>query len=527
MAMALPLAVLIYIAFSGQTDSPAHIYATILPSATKTTFLLLVGVATITAMIGVTTAWLAAFFDFPGRRMFDWLLALPLAVPPYLAAYAFVEFLDFTGPIQTTLRALGGHESARDYWFPDIRSLGGAVIVLSLVLYPYTYLAVRALFALQGARMLESARMLGVRQSVVLRTVLLPLVRPAVALGVGLALMETLNDIGAMEYLGVRTLTLSIFSVWLNQNDIAGAAQIALVLLAFVLFLITVERLARRSRKYFEQRTTKRHTVFVHQRLTGFRGAVACGACALPVLFGFGIPLYVLSGYAWAGGSGNFNPALTEAFITTVTFAAIAGLVTVVLAIVLAHSLRGNQNPANRGVVRLATLGYAVPGTIIALGIFIPLAAFDNLVDGWARSALGISTGLLITGSGAALVYAYAVRFVVMAEGNIDGGLNKLSPHLDMVARTLGRSRRQILFQVLLPALRPVLFTAFILVFIESAKELSATILLRPFGVTTLATYVYDYASQSRVDEVGVAALLIMLAGTLPVLVLTRAAFRS
>lgn len=522
--VALPIASLCWIAATSGTESLMQLMRTVLPRATVTTSMLMVGVAILTGTIGAISAWLVTFFRFPGQRFFSWALVLPLAVPTYLAAYAFVEFFSFTGPVQQLVRSAGGFRTARDYTFPEIRSLGGAVLIMSLVLYPYVYLATRSLFALQGRRLVEASQLLGAGQLRTLRRILVPMARPAIALGITLALMETINDIGAVEFLGVHTLTFSVFSVWLNQGDLGGAAQLALALLAVVLGLILIERRARHDQRYFELRGGGKGA-FTPYRLRGPAAFAAFLACLLPVAAGFGIPAYVLGGYALRRAEGFADPRLLEALSTSLALAAAAAAVTVAAGFVLAYWTR-LRNGRDTPLMRIATIGYAIPGTVIALGVFIPIAAFDNMVDGFMRRHFGIATGLLLSGSGVLILYAYAVRFMAIAEGALDGGMKRLPPSLDMAARTLGRNHVQTVRQILLPLLGPPLATAALLVFIDSLKELSATILLRPFGVNTLSTYIYEYASRARVEDASPAALVIVLAGIAPVYLLSRMARR-
>lgn len=522
LCLCLPVVALVFIAFGGNFESVSHIATTVMPTATKTTFLLLLGVGIITAGIGVVTAWLIAFYEFPMRGFLQWMLMLPLAVPTYISAYAFVEFFSYTGELQSLVRTLGGYKNPREYWFPDLRSIGGTVFVMGLVLFPYVYLSVRTMFRFQGSNVLDSARVLGTSGWKLFFKVIIPLVRPAIILGVTLALMETLNDIGAVEHMGTQTLTFSIFSVWLNQNDLAGAAQIALFLLIIVIFLIKVEGWSRGERRFHETKANSAKPKIIRKKLSGLNQYLAFMACLVPVLLGFGVPVYVLGKYAVANLDETYSSTLFEAFFTSVSFGLIAALIAVIIALFLTYSLRVTNLPVLRNAVRIASLGYAVPGTLIALGIFLPLASFDNHLDSIMRSTFNISSGLLLTGSGAALIFAYVVRFMAMAEGSITNGFNKLSPNIDMAGRSLGRTRRQVLKSILLPVLKPAIIGAGLLVFIEVIKELSATIMLRPFGVNTLSTYVYDYASQARVEDSAIGCLLIIAAGAVPVVLLLR-----
>ena len=526
LALLLPLIALITIAVSGDIDNLKHLASTVMPKATRTTLLLMLGVGIFTSAVGFLTAWVIAFYDFPGRKIFEWALMLPLAVPTYISAYAFVEFFSFTGPIQTGVRGLGGFSSSRDYWFPEIRSLTGTVLVLGVVLYPYVYLSVLSLFRFQGNTIPDSARTLGAGPLKTLAKITLPLARPAIILGVALALMETINDIGAVEHLGTNTLTFSIFSVWLNQGDLPGAAQIALLLLMIVLVLIFVERWSRGRRRFEDLRGITSRKNIDRKTLTGGYTISAFVGCLVPIAMGFGIPVFILGDYAIVRMEEFIDPVLLSAAFSSICFALIASVLATLCGLVLAYSLRMRPSMQNGFFVRLASSGYAIPGTLLALGIFIPLAALDNFIDGLARSWLGFATGLLLTGSGFAMVYAYLVRFMAMAEGTLDVGLKKISANIDMAARSLGRSKHQTLYTVLLPVLRPAILTSLLLVFVEVIKELSATIVLRPFGVNTLATHVYDFASRSLIEEAAPACLLIILAGMVPVAILLKASQR-
>ena len=520
--LCLPIIALFFIALGGDFESFSHIATTVMPAATKTTILLLLGVGLLTAVIGTITAWLVSYYEFPMRNILQWMLMLPLAVPTYISAYAFVEFFSYTGELQTLVRTIGGFSSPREYWFPDFRSLSGTIIVMSLVLFPYVYLSVRMIFQFQGSNILDTARILGATRWRLFSKIILPLVRPAIILGVTLALMETLNDIGAVEHMGTQTLTFSIFSVWLNQSDLAGAAQIALFLLVIVVGLIMLENWSRGGRKFHDTKANATKRIITRKHLRGSSKYIAILSCLLPVLMGFGLPIYVLGKYALANLEGAYSSELFDAFITSIVFGLIAALIAVAIALFLTYAMRISNKPALNNAVKIASLGYAVPGTLIALGVFLPLATFDNQLDSVLRSTFGISSGLLLTGSGFALIFAYVVRFMAMAAGSLTNGFNKLSPNIDMAARSLGRTRAQVLKTILLPIMRPAIIGAGLLVFIEVIKELSATIMLRPFGVNTLSTHVYDYASQARVEDAAIACLLIITAGAVPVVLLLR-----
>ncbi|MEO0328246.1 MAG: iron ABC transporter permease [Pseudomonadota bacterium] len=519
--LCLPIITLLVLAFSGDLESFYHIGTNVMPTAGYTTILVMLGVGIFTAVVGTSAAWLTTFFEFPFRRTLQWALMLPLAVPTYISAYTFVEFFSFTGPIQESIRALGGYQSITDYWSPEIRSIGGTIFVLGIVLYPYVFLSVKTLLLLQGSNIHDSARSLGAGKMRLLFKITLPLARPAIVLGVTLALMETINDIGAVEYLGTRTLTFSVFSVWLNQNDLAGASQLAVFLLLIVFTLIFIEKKARGSRRYHDLRTNSRSGID-RKPLYGIRKICALLLGTLPVTFGFGIPVVVLAEFAIQDLDELFSPNIINAITNTLVLGVLASGITVVGGLVLSYYLRVSSSKLAVITVRLATLGYAVPGTLIAIGVFIPFAYFDNSIDAFLRHYVGISSGLLLTGSGTALIFAYVVRFMAMSEGNLENGFSKLSPNLDDTARTMGRNRQRILVEILLPLMRPAIIGAALLVFVDVVKELSATILLRPFGMNTLATNVYDFASQGRVEDGALACLLIIIVGIVPVVILSK-----
>lgn len=517
-----PVATLVTLALSGDGADWPHLAANVLPGAAATTAALLLMVGGGTAVTGVAAAWLVAGFDFPFRRTLTWALVLPLAVPPYLAAYALAEFFHFTGPAQTALRVLLGATRPADYWFPEIRSTPGAAFVLTSVLYPYVYLTARIVFVMQGRNIADVARTLGASPGKVFARVLLPVARPAIVTGVALALMETVNDIGASEFLGVRTLTFSVFSTWLNRGSLEGAAQIATSMLLMVIALISLETWGRRRLRFHDGRATE--IVSKTQRVTLSRGKGLAAALlvAAPVGLGFGIPLLVFGRYAAARLNDSLNDELVDALVTSIATAGITAVATVAIALCLLNAMRLTRSRHVGQLVRAASAGYALPGTILGLGLLFALARLDNAIDGLARQLFGLSTGLVLTGSAFAVVLACTIRFLALAEGAIRSGWEKLPPHLDDAARSLGQPPAGSAAKVLLPLLRPAIMTAAVFVFVDTVKELSATILLRPFGFGTLATLVYENASRGVVEDGAVAALLIIATSLVPVILLSR-----
>ncbi|RVP31199.1 ABC transporter permease [Sinorhizobium meliloti] len=518
----MPILAIAWLAVSGGTADWPHLIQNVIPRATGRTLLLVLFTGTATAMIGIVTAWLVATYEFPLRRFLSAALVLPLAIPAYLSAYAFGELLTFTGPVQGLVRALFGFQTSRDYWFPDVRSLGGAVLVLSSVLYPYIYLACRSMFLMQGRAAADVARTLGAGPLKVFFRVQLPMARPAIMIGLTLVAMETLNDIGAVEFLGVQTLTFSIFDTWLNRGSLAGAAQIACIMLVFVIGLMMVERAARRRQRFASQKTTAAVHDAARLKLSGWKKWAATAACLLPILSGFAVPFLVLGDYALKRLDQFLAPRLLSALLHSILVSGLTAFATVLLGFVLAYAARTGRSRITDIAGRLASFGYGVPGTVLAIGVLFPLAALDNTIDAEMRGLFGISTGLLMSGTGFASIYACTVRFLTMAEGTLEAGFQKLSPHLDMAARALGRTSGQTLRAVLLPMMRPAVLTAALLVFIETMKELSATIMLRPFNFNTLATLVYEDASRAKVEDASVAAMIIVLAGMVPVILVSR-----
>ncbi|MEX0957391.1 MAG: iron ABC transporter permease [Rhizobiaceae bacterium] len=523
----LPIAVVIAIALSGDGSDWPHLAQHVIPKSTSTTLWLLALVAAGTASIGVTSAWMVVAYDFPLRRTLAWMLVLPLAVPPYLAAYAFAEFLHFSGPVQGALRAVAGFETPRDYWFPEIRSTPGAAFVLSMVLYPYVYLTSRVVFIMQGRNIGDVARTLGAAPLKVLRTVLLPVAKPAIAAGVALVLMETLNDIGASKYLGVQTLTYSVYTTWLNRGSLEGAAQIALTMLVIVAAVLLMEQWARRRQRFHVGRGSQMNAHPPRVRLTGVRAALATLATAAPVGFGFGVPVYIFGDYASRRLYQLAEPDLADALMNSIIVASSAAVITVFVALLLIHAARLVRSKPVAIATRLAMVGYALPGTVLGLGLLFALARIDNTIDAWARDLFGVSTGLLFTGSAAAVVLVCSIRFLALAEGALRGGIEKLPPHLDEAARSLGRSPTRSAVGVMLPLLKPAVFTAAVLVFVDTVKELSATILLRPFGFNTLATSVFEDASRGAVEDGAMASLAIIATSIVPVILLSGALMRD
>jgi iron(III) transport system permease protein len=517
-----PVASLVAIAMGG-TQVPRSLLGDVLPVALVETTLLLGGIAVVAGSIGVGTAWLVTAYRFPLRTTLAWLLPLPLAVPTYITAYVYVDLLDAGGRLQMLLRSLMGWHSRADYWFPEIRSLGGCVLVMSFVLYPYVYITARAMFLTQSAGMMEVARTLGASRLELFRAVALPLARPALAVGLSLALLEALNDIGAAEYLGVRTLTVSVYTTWLNRGSLAGAAQIACTMLAVVMALIALERHGRRSRRY--AMPTRRPRLAQALHLSPRAGVLALVACALPVLLGFLVPAaFLVQELVARGPAQQLDLTFLRHLATSLWLAGAATAATLCLAVVVVTASRFAQHQLTDSLRFLIGLGYAVPGTVLALGLLGPLVGFDNALNALWRMLTGERLGLVVMGSSAAIVIAYTVRFLTIATGSLTAGFERVSAGIDDAARTLGASARELVLRIQLPLLRPALASAALLVFVDCLKELPATLLLRPLNTETLATLVYGHASRGAFEDGALAALVIVAVGVWPVLQLTRSA---
>ena len=520
LALGLPVLTIIVLALMPTENIWPHLIATVLPGYVMRTLALMVGVGLITFAVGTAVAWLVTMCRFPLRPLFVWASLLPLAMPGYIVAFAYVDFLSYAGPLQTWLRGVFGWTRPSDYWFPEIRSLGGAIFVLSMVLYPYVFLTARASFIRQPATQLEVARALGRTPWGAFRNVALPLARPGIAVGVSLALMECLNDIGAAGFFGVNTLTLGVYSTWITNGNLGGAAQISAVMLLFIFVLVWVERTARRRQSFVLPSQRPRQPDRI--RLNGWQRVLAVIVCATPIVIGFIIPALVLLAFAASRLDQALSIPYLRAVYHSLMLAGLAAAIAVALGLVLGYANRTMRSRFTGNVIRITSMGYAIPGTVLGIGVLIPLAGFDNAVDGFMRETFGISTGLLLSGSIAAVVFAYVVRFLAISFGTLESGLQKVTPNVAAAARTLGRGPVSAFFEVHLPLLRPALVAAGLLVFVDCMKELPATLILRPFDFETLATSVFVLASMGELEESALPALTIVAAGLLPVILLSR-----
>ena len=523
MAIAFIIALPILFVFSSVfTKSGAvwkHLATTVLPSYILNScwLMLLVGIGV--CLIGVGTAWLVTMCRFWGSTWLQWGLLLPLAAPAYLLAYTYTEMLDYFGPVQVALRNLFDWTGVEDYWFPEIRSLGGAAIMLLLVLYPYVYLLARVAFLEQSVCTMEASRSLGCSPWRSFFTVALPLARPAIMAGLALALMETLNDLGTVEYFGVNTFTTGIYRTWLGMGERSAAAQLAAFLMIFVLILIILERRSRSAAQYYERSSSIKKIVPFQLNPGHSLGALI--ACLLPVIFGFIIPGGYLLQLTLNNLDSSFDADFRDLAQHSFTLASITAIAAMVISLLMAYGQRLEPNWLMKTAVRISAMGYAIPGSVIAVGVLIPVAGLDNLIDHWMRSTFNISTGLLLSGTIFSLIFAYLVRFLAVGFGSVESSLNKIAPSLDDASRSLGYGSTSTLWNIHTPLMSGGLLTSAMLVFVDVMKELPATLVIRPFNFDTLGIRVYQYASDERLAEAAAPALAIVLVGIIPVIFLS------
>lgn len=521
--LALPVIMVLASVFSPQLEVWRHLKQTVLADYVLNSLVLAGGTGFGALLIGTSTAWLVSQYHFVGRRYVEWLLLLPLAVPAYIIAYTYTGMLDFAGPLQSALRAQFGW-SYGDYWFPEIRSLNGAVLMLSLVLYPYVYMLARNAFSEQSASLFEASRTLGLTPRQHFWRVALPLARPAILTGVALAMMEAFADYGTVQYFGVPTFTTGIFRTWFGMGNAIAAAQLAALLTSFVLLLLLLEKGSRRKIRYYHQ--GQKHSASARRALTLPRQLLVLLVCLIPVVFGFLLPAWQLASWAFANWQRTLDSAFWQLVWNSFSLASMAAALSVVLALIFAYARRLRRDPIVRLPVQLAALGYAVPGTVIAIGVMIPLAWLDQRIDILAEQWFGVRTGLLLSGTVVALLLAYSVRFLAVSLHGIEAGLDRIKPNMDNAARSLGLTPWQVLRRVHVPLLRGSVLTALLLVFVDVLKELPATLILRPFNFNTLAVRAHELASDERLADAALPALAIVLVGLLPVIILARSTER-
>ncbi|WP_425052144.1 ABC transporter permease [Psychromarinibacter sp. S121] len=516
----MPILSVIWIAFHPTENIWPHLVSTTLPRYLGNTLLLTLSVGLICAATGAGLAWILVMYRFPGSKLLQWLNLLPLAIPAYVGAYALVDFLEYAGPVQTGLRGAFGWQTARDYWFPEIRSRWAAIVVLSGALYPYVYLLARQAFRDQSGSTFEVAQALGAGPFRRFWRVGLPLARPAIAAGTAVAMMEAVSDFGTVDYFAVQTLTTGIFSVWLQSGNAGGAAQIASVILVLILLLVGLEKLGRRRSRFYRMSRSQRPVE--PQRLRGGAAMLALAICSFPFALGFLLPGGVILSHALDNPEHWVDRGLLLALWHTLTVGGIASVITVAAALFLVYGVRLARSGVPRALLPITTIGYAAPGAVLGVGLLIPMATADNAIADAVETATGWDIGLVMTGSAFAIVYAYAVRFFAIAQGAADAAMGRVSPNLPMAARSLGRTAGGALREVYVPLIKGSVGTALLLVFVDCVKELPATLLLRPFNYNTLATRVHEKASLEQIGQASPAALLVVLVGLMAVLLLAR-----
>ena len=515
-----PILSVFWLAFFPSENIWPHLMSTVLPRYLGNTVLLGLGVGILAGAVGTGAAWLLTMYRFPGARWLGWASLLPLGIPAYVGAYALVDFLEYAGPVQTGLRQLFGWQTSRDYWFPDIRSRGAAIIVLAAALYPYVYLMVRTALREQSASAFEVARALGAGPWRRFLEVGLPLARPAIAAAVAIVMMETVSDFGVVSFFAVQTLTTGIFSTWLDGGNAGGAAQIASLVLVAALVLVGMEKTSRRKQRFYQ--SSRQARPYTPIQLTGLRAWIAFGLCALPFAIGFVLPVSVIAAHAFDNAGEWLKPGLTRALSTTLVTGGVAAMLTVAAAVFMTYGVRLSGRRLPELVLPATTIGYAAPGAVLGVGLLIPMSGADHALADFIEVTTGYDPGLMLTGSVFAIIYAYCVRFFAIAQGAVDAGLGRIPPSLGMAARSLGEGRGGVLKRVTVPMIRGSLATALLLVFVDCVKELPATLLLRPFNVNTLATRVYEKASLEQIGQAAPAAMLIIAVGLGAVVLLAR-----
>ncbi|USD60064.1 MULTISPECIES: ABC transporter permease [Vibrio] len=517
--LVLPILAIFYTALGESSDLFAHLMSTVMPTYVLNTIKLVVGVLLLSLVFGVPSAWLMAMCKLPSERVLQWALVLPLAMPSYIIGYIFTDWFDFAGPVQVWLRDVFAWQVG-DYWFPDIRTVGGATVVLSLVLYPYVYLLCRAAFMEQNVSLLQSARLLKCSPLESFWRISLPLARPSIAVGLSLVAMETIGDFGAVSYFAVSTLTTAVYDTWLGYSNLSAAAKISAMMMVVIVLLLGAERYSRRKQKLFQSQYNS-HEDFRYE-LRGWKKWAALTWCWGLVSAAFIFPLGQLIIYAYK----YFEQSWTEEFqtyaINSLQVSIIAAIIGVIVALVVNFYRR--LDPSRKGVVfmRASSLGYAVPGTVLAIGVMVTVLFMDHSVNDFAKAMEWQRPGLIFSGSMFALIFAMVVRFSAVAIGSIETSLSKVSPSLDMASRTMGCKKNQMLVRVHLPLIKRGVLIAGLLVFIESMKELNAALLLRPFNFETLATYVFNFASDEHLELAAMPAVLLVLVGLLPLIIVNR-----
>ena len=515
----IPLIVICGSLFFPAKEIWTHLFNTVLIDYVSNSFTLLIGVGFLSLILGIIPAWLITMYKFPMSRYLEWAVLLPMSMPAYIVAYSYTGAFDASGPVQEMIRELTGW-TYHDYWFPEVRSLGGAIAMLSFVLYPYIYLLTRASFIEQSVCVLEVSRTLGCNYVDAFRRVALPIARPAIIVGLSLVLMETLADYGTVQYFGVSAFTTGIFRTWFGMDNSLAAAQLSALLLLFVAVFIFLERRSRTQLAFHH--TSSRYSPLLKQKLKGTQAFFAFFVCFIPLLLGFIIPASFLFNWAIESYSELFNKDFYLLLFNTLVLAFITALLALAVALFLGYTNRNSHSFINRFLVRFIGIGYAIPGTVIAIGVLIPFTWFDNRLDYFLKMYFNISSGLLISGTLFILIFAYLVRFLAISINTVDASLSKINPEMDEIAKTNGLSHIGIVKRIHIPIMRGSLLTAFLLVFVDVLKELPATLILRPFNFNTLAVRTFELANEERLADAAIPALAIVIVGIIPVIIISN-----
>ena len=511
-----PIIAILWLASFPSDDIWKHLIQTVLFRYTYTTCFLMIGVGIGTLLIGVSSAWLVTCCEFSGRRHFEWALLLPMAIPAYIIAFIYTDLLEYSGTVQESLRIFFSWKSPSDYWFPEIRSLGGAIFMMTFVLYPYVYLLSRVSFAEQSSSIIEVSRTLGRGPWDTFFRISMPLARPSLAIVVSLVLMEVLNDFGTVDFFAIETFTAGIYDVWMNMDSISGASQLSVALLIFVLFLLFTEKWGRRKQTFSNNTKTKKP--IRRYQLQGYKSSISFFVCLIPILFGFILPSLILIRDSFIfydfGDNFEFLKTMSNSFILS----SLSAVTTTIFGIFLGYGQRIRKNKFIRGLIRFCSIGYAIPGSVLAVGVII----FFGKIDEFLNFIFEVTGEISLSGTLIIIIYAYSVRFLALSFGSIESSLSKVTPNMDAASRTLGMNSRKTLFKVHIPIIQKGVLASAILVFVDCMKELPMTLILRPFNFETLSTNVYQFASDELFEESALTALAIVLTGVIPVIILSN-----
>jgi len=504
-----PVLAIFYSAFAGDTSLWSHLFSTVLTKYTINTIVLMFGVGCLSLLFGISSAWIVTRYNFPLKKILEWALLLPAAIPAYIIAYTYTDFLEYAGPVQGILRDFFNWKSSKDYWFPNIRSMGGAIFVMSSVLYPYIFLMVRVTFLSTPLSYYQTSQIHGKN---VFFNVAIPLARPSIVAGLALVLMETISDFGTVDYFALETLTLGVFNVWLGMNSLSGAAQISSVLFLLVIILLTLESIARNKQRFFEKSSGQ--NIAEPLETSKIHGIIYLFICLIPLILGFVIPFiillsFVLNGFAII----NFSEILSTTF-TSISIAILASILVMLISILMVIVSFYKSNKLQKILIFLSSCGYAFPGTILAVGVVVFVGWLNDLI----YFHINYFTGGVIV-----LLFAYTLRFLAVGNGAVKSGIVKINPNILDTCKIMGFNFFKTIRTMIVPLIYTNILVGGILIFVDILKELPMTLLLRPFNFETLATYVYQYASDEMLEECSLAALMIVLTGIGPVILLNSA----